>query len=246
MRIVLICCCVFIVSSTAFAQPEEYAGAIAQEDWTVLHLRKRPNPKPHSFTKATKLISLSEFQITGPMPGHPFVLGNYAADGEWGLIDGYVQKLSGNNPAMELGWADQFELEGVAEHAGHGGWFLLLGWDEGHGHGVTNCNLINSGSPWFVSRFRSNKAIPEGTQELPSFDWNKEQPFKVVVKESALSFTIGKFKVLEDHPLDGYTPGRIIFGVYENKYGVKPIRFKSLRLKSLPPEVKMDQPEANQ
>ena len=222
------------LSGQSFAQPEDFQGCVAGDKWTVLHQWGRRTRQPIPLSKNSLLVGLDDLQFTGPMPSHPFVLGNFAADGKWGLVNGYVQLLKGNDAALQLAWADQFELEGIAEHAGYGGWFLLLGWDQGRGIAINNCNMKVSGSPWFIAEFRGSRAIEDRTVEYDKFDWRKEQPFRVTVRDDALTLEIGRFKVFDQIPLNGYQPGRVVFGVYETRYGTKPIRFKSLRIRALP------------
>lgn len=217
----------------AQAQPEGFTGAVAKETWTPLLTPGRGTPKPLPIPNSSKLLSIEELQFIGPEPGHPFVLGQFAVDGRFGLVNGGLQLIDGKNAAVQLAWGDQFELEGIMEQAEVGGWFLLFGWDQGRGYSVCNVTLRDSGSPWFVSEYRGNQAISDRTQEFQKFDWRREQPFKVTVRENELTFEVGRFKVIDGHPLPAYSPGAIILGVYDTRYGPKPIRVKSLRIRSL-------------
>lgn len=222
-----------IFCQSANAQPDEFDGVVAEKKWTVLHVQSRRFRGTKPLTKKSKLKQLDDLQFTGPKPGHPFVLGNYAVDGKWGLVNGYVQRLSGKDAALQLCWADQFELEGVIEHAQFGGWFFLVGWDKEHGYSLSNVKLKTSGSPWFVSEMRGAKSIEEKTTEFDHFNWKGEQSFSLSVKENELTLKVGRFNVLRT-PLENYKPGAIILGVYDTEYGPKPIRIKSLRVRSLP------------
>lgn len=217
------------------AHPEEFKGVVAKEEWTVLHLRSSRLKGTRPLPKLAKVKSLEEFSLVGPKPGHPFVLGNFSADGKFGLIDGYVQRLNGHDAALSLCWADNFELEGIMEHAGFGGWFLLVGWDKGHGYGLSNVNMKVSGCPWYITEFRGSKAIEDKTTRLDDFDWKHEQPFKLTVKNKELTLEVGRFRVIS-MPLENYKAGEVIFGIYETEYGTKPIRVKSLRVRSISSE----------
>jgi len=141
--------------------------------------------------------------------------------------------LSGEDGALQIGLADQFELEGICEQVEYGGFFFLLGYDQGRGHGVINTTMKSSGSPWFVCEFRGDQAIEDSNEQFDDFEWRKAQPFKLTVQNNSLSLLVGRFTVFEKLPLNNYQPGRIIFGVYETRYGTKPIRFKSLRLRAI-------------
>ena len=221
------------IDSELLAQSEAYDGTVATEEWTVLHRTNRRARGKRGLPKNAKVTSLEDLVITGPRPGHPFVMGNYAPEGKFGLINGYIQQISGSEAALEVCWADQFELEGIMEHVKYGGWFFLVGWDAGHGYLISNVNLIESGSPWFVTEMRGNKAIENKTTEYDDFFWKNEQAFSMKIVENQLSLKVGKFDVL-DVELENYKPGRIIFGIYETKYGTKPIRIKSLRVRERP------------
>ena len=132
--------------------PEDFSGVIAEKKWSVLHLRNTRSRGTQKLSDAAKVMSLKDLIFAGPKPGHPFVLGNFDADGEWGLSNGYLLPTSGKNSAIQICWADQFEIEGIIEHAQFGGWFMLVGWDAGHGYSISNVKFKTSGSPWFVIR----------------------------------------------------------------------------------------------
>lgn len=221
------------LTGSAHAQPEGFVGVVAGEKPTLLHVATRSPAQPTPLPKKSKLVPLDDLQFTGPRPSHPFVLGNFAADGHWGLVNGSVQMVDGKNAALQLAWADQFELEGVIEQSGYGGWFFLVGWDEGRGYAVHSVSLKESGSPWFISEFRGSKAIADRTREFEKFEWKGEQPFKLTVQESTFSLDVGRFHVFAREPLEGYTPGMVVIGAYDTNYGPKPLRIRSLKIRSL-------------
>ncbi|WP_437204806.1 hypothetical protein [Planctomicrobium sp. SH664] len=224
----------FVPAGFAFAQPEGYAGNVATDKPLLLY-RLTPTRQPVAIPPKLKITSLDSLQFTGPRPSDPFVLGNFAADGSWGIANGYLQALSGKNSAVQLCWADQFELTGVAKMAGFGGWFLLLGWDQGRGYAVHNPTLMQSGSPWFLSELRGTKAIEGRTMEFDKFEWKGEQPFSIKVANSNLTVTVGKFTVINTVPLHNYSAGSIVVGVYDTKYGPRAVGIKSLSIRALPP-----------
>lgn len=233
----LACClCVMllcVLSSIAVAQPEDFKGVVAGERPEVIFVVGRPTARPAKLSPKAKVVPLEDLQFTGPQPSHPFVLGNFAHDGEWGIVEGHIQLLDGRNAALQLAWADQFELEGIMEQAGFGGWFFLLGWDQGRGYALSNVTMKESGSPWFLSEFRGNKAIDGRTKEFDKFEWKHAQPFVLRVEKNKLSLKVGAFQVFNQEPLDGYSPGRIVFGVYDTRYGPRPARIRSLKIRAL-------------
>ena len=214
--------------------PTDYKGVVAEEEWTVLHRQLRARGT-RPLPREGKLTTVDDLVITGPRPGHPFVLGNYAPEGHFGLVDGYIQMISGKEAALDMCWADEFELEGIMDQDKYGGWFFIIGYDAGHGYIISNVNMIESGSPWFVTEIRGNKSIEGKTTEYDDFFWKREQSFLMKVVDQQLTLKVGKFDVL-DVELPNYKPGRIVFGIYETKYGTKPIRIKSLRVREQPAE----------
>lgn len=212
--------------------PEGFQGVVAEKKWSVLHLRNPRHRGVKKLTATAKVTQLPDLNFTGPMPGHPFVLGNFDTDGEWGLSNGYLLPVSGKNSAIQLGWADQFELEGVIEHAQFGGWFMIVGWNSGHGYSISNVKFKTSGSPWFVSEMRGGKSIDDTTIEFDHFNWKGPQPFQLAVKNNQLSLTVGRTSVFST-PLENYKPGTIVLGVYDTEYGPKPLRVQSLRVREI-------------
>lgn len=218
---------------TAHAQRDEFVGAVATEKVQVLWTPRRSGPLLAPLPKKSKLISLQELTFIGPEPSHPFVLGNFDVDGRWGLERGVISRVEGNNAALQVAWADEFELEGVMEMTGLGGWFLLLGWNEGGGYAISNVVMKDSGSPWFVSQFRGTRAIEDQTVELDKFLWKGEQPFRLKVQAEKINLEVGRHRVVNEFPIEGYAPGRIILGTYDTRYGPRMVRIGSLKIRAL-------------
>jgi len=188
--------------------------------WLPLYVAGRPARNIQPLTAKDKLVQLDAFELTGPEPGHPFVLGNFVSDGQWGIVAGGVQRTGGKNAVLELARGDQFELQGVMEQIGLGGWFLLIGWDDGHGYCLSNVLMKESGAPWFLTEF-------------PSFEWQREQPFQLQVADNKLTFNVGQTTVLEQQELKNYQPGAVILGTYDTRYGPRGVRLTSLRGRAL-------------
>jgi hypothetical protein len=239
---ILVCAIVSLNAPTLMSgEPDGFKGAVAGTKIEVLFRAPRATVRPIPLPKTSKLVSLDDLQLIGPGPGHPFLLGHYAVDGSWGIVNGGLQVVSGKNAALQLGWAGDFELEGTIEQSGLGGWFFLFGWDEGRGYALSNVLMRESGSPWFISEFRGTRAIKDRTTEFDDFDWRGEQPFRLTVHHETFSLTVGKFNILVNEPIPGYTPGLVVLGVYDTRYGPKTLRIKSLRWKGLaPPEESAD------
>lgn len=214
-------------------KPVPAKTAALTKNWTVLHLGNRRDLSAKPLPKQSKLQQLDEFELTGPQPGHAFVLGNFVSDGTWGVINGAVQLAGGRNGAVKLARANNFELEGTIEMERYGGWFLLVGWDEGRGYSISNVTMKESGSPWYITEYRGSTAIPETHQEVARHDWERSQVVKVSVKDKVLTFALGKFEVLKEQTLENYAEGDVIFGVYDTRYGPRPVKIHALRIRAL-------------
>lgn len=203
-------------------------------NWHVLVApMRRARPGLRALPQNAPVTPLSEFELTGAKPGDQFQLGNFATDGKWGIQDGAVTRIDGRNAALKLGRAENFELEGILDLGEVGGWFLLIGWDEGHGYSITNIGFRESPSPWFITEYRGSTAISDTHQEVAKHAWRKEQTLKLTVKQNELNLAVGKTNVLKQQVLPNYSAGDIILGVYDTKYGPRPLRIKSLRIRNI-------------
>jgi hypothetical protein len=232
------------VAGTVLAADEEPLTTT----WKILLRPQRGTATPRDLPPAGAIQPLADFQFTGPMPAHPFVLGNFVADGKFGMVSGGIQRIDGTSAAMRLvEQADQFELEGQIHVKDLGGWFMLIGWNDetGNGYAIHNVAMKESGSPWFITELRGRKAVEGTNQQIKQFEWNRPQEVKISVKEGKLTFQLGAAKVLDGEPLMNYQPGQIIFGVYDTKYGPRPVRIESLRIRAVEPAAPPDAVEVN-
>ncbi len=203
------------------------------DKWTVLVNPGRQRPGVIEFTDKSPIQNVDELSLLGPMAGHPFGLGDFAEDGRWAASRGVVQPIEGKNALLHLATADQFELEGIIHQEGFGGWLMLLGWNQGHGYSLSNYTLKESGSPWYVCEYRGDEAIVPTNNEVKQYEWKAEQPFHMTLKNKQLSVEVAKVPILEDYPLENYTAGELYLGTYDTRYGPKPIKIRSLRIRSL-------------
>ena len=203
------------------------------DKWTILVNRGRPRPGVVEFSAKSPVQNVSEFKLLGPMVGHPFGLGEFIVDGRWATSQGIVQPVEGKNTLLSLATAYQFELEGIINQEGLGGWLLLLGWNQGHGYSFSNVTLKDSGAPWFLCEYRGAEAITETNNEVKQFEWRGDQAFRMIVKDKLLSVTVGKTPIVEEYPLENYTAGEISLGTYDTRYGPRPLKVRSLRIRAL-------------
>ncbi|MCA9079880.1 MAG: hypothetical protein KDA51_07665 [Planctomycetales bacterium] len=201
--------------------------------WLILHQPQRASRNIQPLTTKHLVVQLDAFQLTGPAPGHPHVLGEFVADGHWGIVQGAIQRTGGKNAVLELARANQFELQGRMEQAGQGGWFLLVGWADGHGYCLSNA-VQKTSSPWFLTEFRGGKALANQHTEFPGFDWNGSQPLRLQVEKGELTLQVGQQFVFEKQKLANYQAGAIILGTYDCKYGPRPLRLQTLRGREIP------------
>lgn len=239
----LLCgCLLFVLAGDLFADdPPEAAAADAEADaevtvtekWTVLYTAGRRTQGVRPLPPNGKIQPLPDLKFTGPEPGHPFVLGEFAADGQWGIADGGIVRVNGNNAALKLGRAESFELDGTLELGDEGGWFLLVGWNEGRGYSIINIGFRESPSPWFITEYRGGAAIAEAHEHITHHAWRDAQPLNLTVKDKVLNLHVGKVHVLQDQQLAQYNVGDVILGVYDTRYGPRPIRVRALRIRAL-------------
>ncbi len=202
------------------------------DKWTVLVNPARPRPGIVEFTEKSPIQNVPEFKLLGPSVGHPFCLGEFNVDGKWATVQGAVQVTEGKNALLSLATADQFEMEGLINQEGIGGWLMLLGWNQGHGFSLSNVTLKDSGAPWFVCEYRAAEAIVLTNNEVKQFQWKGDQPFRMIVKDKLLSVTVGEAAIVKEYPLDNYTAGQIYLGTYDTKYGPRPVKIRSLRIRA--------------
>jgi hypothetical protein len=201
--------------------------------WTQLFRASRRYQGVRPLAPNLPVKALDELQLTGPGQGHKYVLGQFAADGKWGTVDGAIQLVEGRNGALKLGTAKDFELDATLELGELGGWFMLVGWNEGRGYSIINIGFRESTSPWFITEYRGNSAILEAHQEVGKFEWRRDQTMRLTVKDQELNLEVGKVKVLDRQTLSNYDTGDVILGVYDTNYGPRPMRILSLRMRAL-------------
>lgn len=201
--------------------------------WHVLYSPARRARGTRPLSESAPLKSLSELELTGPEPGHPFVLGEFAVDGRWGIVDGAVARVEGTNAALLLGRAENFELEGLIEMGDVGGWFLLIGWDQGRGYSIINIGFRESPSPWFITEYRGAAAIADAHQQVARHTWRRQQALRLAIKDRQLNLSVGPVAVLKQQMLANYSAGDIILGVYDTRYGPRSVRIHSLRIRNL-------------
>ncbi len=233
----LLVCTVTLADVAAQQPPESEPAAggptIPAGRWKVLLTPPGNVRGVRPLPQNAPLKPLPELKFTGPGAGHPFVLGDFAADGRWGLGTGGVRLVEGRNAALSLGRAEDFELEGTLEMGGEGGWFLLVGWDQGRGYSIINIGFRESPSPWFITEYRGNRALETAHQEVGQFEWRRSQPFKLRVQDQELNLQVGRVNVLEGQRLEHYSVGEVVLGVYDTRYGPRPLLIRALRIRGL-------------
>lgn len=207
-------------------------AVVAGKKWTVLYQNLPKTPAVQSLPDKGPLYVVSPLEIGGPRPGDPHLLGDYVADGDWGYDRTGLYRTKGSNAALLLASGEDFELEGNVMGEGLGGWFFIVGWKERHGYLLYNTTLKTSGSPWLIAELRDGKAIEETHREVGRHLWKGVQPFRLSVEKKQLQLTIGKETVVDELDLPNYGAGEILLGTYETKYGAKPLRIQSLRVRA--------------
>ncbi|MEZ6058713.1 MAG: hypothetical protein R3C01_18580 [Planctomycetaceae bacterium] len=201
--------------------------------WTVLHAPARRARGTSPLPENSVVKNLPELKFQGPEKGHPFLLGEFAADGDWCLVDGGIQLKEGKHAALRLANAVNFELEGSIAVKDFGGLFLLCGWNnpDAKGYCIQNIQLKQSDAPWYICEMEGTTAVSGTNQKFSQVEWKKLQPVKITVKEQKLTIQIGTAKLMNEESLANYGGGDIILGVHDTRYGPRPIRIESLRIR---------------
>lgn len=223
-----------LISQSAQAQGNapSVPAVTFNEKWTVLHLEKRASSAPKVIPTQSPLNQLFNFEFKGSQENQKFLLGPYESYSAWFIQDGYLQPVEPKNAAIKLGVAENFELQGILNATGPGGWFILLGWQKQNGYLLSSVTLKSSGSPWHLEEIKNGKGIPDTHFEFTRFEWKGDQRFRLSIKDKTLNMTVGKDRLLKDQHLTNFQMGDLIFGTYETPYGPKPLKIKSLRVRA--------------
>jgi hypothetical protein len=220
----------------ADAPPAEAAEApaplILTRSWVELYERQRASVGIKPLPEDTLLLPLEGFTMEGIKLDHPFLLGKFTSGGDWGVSRGVLQPIRGTDTALRLGRVGDFELEGTMHAQGLGGWFILFGWDNGHGYGLYNVEMKQSGSPWFICEFRDFKALESTHGEIEGSSWQRPARLTLQMKEKMLLLKIGNTTIVEDLECPNYSEGDLIVGTYDTRYGPKRLRIQSLRIRA--------------
>lgn len=221
-----------IVSVSAQPKSGGKAGKSAAAKWQVLHLASKvPRRGIHPLDDKSTLQNLAQLDLVGPKPGDPYILGNFAINGRFGIQDATLTRTEGLNAAIQLAEVEDFELEGLVNAEGLGGWFWLLGFADGHGYMLYNVTLKVSGSPWHFCELRGHKAIEDTHREINRYQWKGTQPLVLSVQQGKLSLKVGTVRLADGIELENYHKGQLILGTYDTRYGASPVAIHSLRLR---------------
>lgn len=222
-----------VSGSPAAALCDAAEPVVTRGKWDVV-FQSRRTPAPLPLPDEGPLRPVKQLNLKGALHTDPNHLGLYAINGEFGINGGVLQRVSGNNTAVQLtDAAEDFELEASVNAEGLGGWFWLLGWKDGHGYCVYNVTLKTSGSPWLCGEFRGDNGISETLREFNRLAWKGTQPFKLSVVQSQLTLQVGAATLAKDLELPNYHPGALIVGTYDTQYGPRSPKFQSIRIRPI-------------
>lgn len=202
-------------------------------NWTVRFLDKNPSSRKRPVPKNSNLKVLDDLQLIGAKMENQHLLGEFRSKGEWAWQQGYLLPTEKQDSALRIGFVEDFELQGIWNVEGRGGWFILLGYEDGHGYVLENTTFISSGSPWHLAELRGGRGIPDSFREVSRYDWEGDQAVRLSVKNKELTLKVGDEDLIVDEPLDNYGPGELIIGTFRGRYAPKPLKIRSLRIRSL-------------
>jgi hypothetical protein len=179
-----------------------------------------------------KFEVLQDFELTGAHSKHPFRLNEVLSDGTWGMSKGALQQTGGRSAVLKFPAVEQdFELEMGMNAEGDGGWFILVGYQEGHCYGLYNVTMRTSGSPWFLSEFRGNMGIENTDREVARYQCRGNEPLKLKVEAGKLTLQIDRRVLVDQEELPNYQGGEILIGTYDTTYGPKPLKLYGIRIR---------------
>lgn len=205
--------------------------------WEVLHVQPKGLPVPGVTKLPAKgtIQNLETLEFTGPQtPEDTFVIGKFFLNGTFGVEDGVIHRTAGANAAITLGSAEDFELEGLVDAEGLGGWFWLVGYEDGSGYLLSYAGKKKSDCYWRVTQLSRGQVVPDTDEVFNTHTWKAPQPLRLVVKDKHLSMWVGNSRLANELELPEYTAGEIVTGTYDTRYGALDVKFHSLRIKRGP------------
>ncbi|MCC7419490.1 MAG: hypothetical protein IT428_04375 [Planctomycetaceae bacterium] len=207
------------------------AKVTAGKKWTMLYKWSPQAPLiPRALNEEALVVPLAGFELTGTAQDN-VLLGEFKSEGNWATSRAGLQPMEPNS-ALLLGKAGDFELDGEMSADGLGGWFIGVGLHKGHGYLIYNVTLKTSGSPWLASELRDNRILSATPVEVGRHVWKGYQPFRLLVEKNKLQLVVGKDQVIKDLDLENYHEGDVVLGSYNTKYGPKPLRIRSMRIRA--------------
>jgi hypothetical protein len=213
--------------------------------------KERPEPEL-STTKWTNLVALrSRQRRDAPLPDNfpvwnvekgysfagaasdPHRLAKYEGDGEFIIRKGYLRRELGNSALLRLPSAENFDIEGIMQCEGVGGWLILLGWDfeQKSGYIVYNTKLRVSGSHWFLIEIDEGQPIISSERKLAERDAKGEGALRLRMDDQKLSLQVSDALLIREEKLPNYKAGHVAIGTFSPPYGPQDIGIKSLRMK---------------
>lgn len=207
------------------------AKVTAGKKWTTL-FKFSPQAAliPKELHEEAQVVPLVGFELIGSAQDN-VLLGEFKSEGNWSTSRAGLQPMEPNS-ALLLAKAGDFELDGEMSADGLGGWFIGVGLREGHGYVISNVTLKTSGSPWLASELRDNRLLSGPPVEVGRHVWKGYQPFRLLVEKNKLQLVVGKEQVVKDLDLENYHEGDVVMGSYNTKYGPKPLRIRSMRIRA--------------
>lgn len=225
---------IVFVMATMFLAALPASSVIAKDKaWEILFYPQDENFNKRTLPDEFPMKIINDVHLEGVNKSDPFLFNDFHSSGLWGINKGRLTVTAGSDTMLQLGEAKDFELEGIIDAEGLGGWFILFGWNDDKGFMLYNVTLKKSGSPWMFTEIRGSRVV-EGTHgEINRYDWKEDKPLYFQVKDNKVSLRADQFKIADEIELPNYEGGEIFIGTYKTRYGPKQIRVKSLRIKNI-------------
>lgn len=219
------------------AKPASDAIDVPSNEWTVRFIDTNPSRKPKVLPPDSGLKVLKNLPISGGGAGNPHLLSQLNPQSEWFIQEGYLMPADKTDSALRIARVEDFELQGIWNAEGRGGWYILLGYNDGHGYVLENTQFISkeSGSPWHITELRGGEGIDDTFRKVcheHRFEWKKDQPVRLKVDDQKLSLKVGDEQLIDEEPIPNYSAGELVIGTFKGRYEPKPLKFRSLRIRA--------------
>jgi hypothetical protein len=103
------------------------------KSWKVLYEAQNKNVNKRNLPGKYPMKIINDVHLEGVNKNDPFLFNEFLSSGLWGVNKGRLAVTAGSDTMLRLSHAEDFELEGIMNAGGLGGWYILFGWNKDRG-----------------------------------------------------------------------------------------------------------------